>query len=147
MRDRAVAELDPVVLYRVLALRSEVFVVEQACVYLDPDGRDLDPGARQLWVEGERGEVLAVARVLDDGDARRIGRIATRPSARGAGLAAELVRWFVERYEGPWVLDAQAHLAGWYERFGFVVAGDVYDDDHIDPVTLRREAGVTPGGA
>ena len=41
VRDAAVAELDAVTLYQILALRSAVFVVEQNCVYLDPDGRDL----------------------------------------------------------------------------------------------------------
>src|SRR5690242_13172537 len=59
------AELDAPTLYRILALRSEVFVVEQECVYLDQDGRDLEPAARQLWIE-RGGDVVATVRLLQD---------------------------------------------------------------------------------
>jgi ElaA protein len=140
LHDRALADLDPATLYRILRLRAEVFVVEQACVYLDPDGRDLDPGARQLWLEGTDGDVLATARVLVDADGHRIGRIATAPAHRRGGLAARLVEHFVGAYAGPWHLDAQSHLAGWYERFGFDVDGPEYDDDGILHVPMVRRA-------
>lgn len=139
LHDRPLAELDPATLYRILRLRSEVFVVEQACVYLDPDGRDLEPGARLLWLERD-GDVVATARVLVDGDAHRIGRIATAPAHRSRGHAARLVEHFVLGYPGPWRLDAQTHLAGWYERFGFVVDGPEYLDDGIPHVPMVRPA-------
>src|SRR5688500_15963404 len=119
LHDRPLDEVPARVLYEILRLRSDVFVVEQACVFLEPDGRDLEPGCRQLWIDDDAGRVLAVARVLDEGDARRIGRIVTAADARGRGLAAELVEHFVATSRGPWVLDAQSHLAGWYARFGF----------------------------
>ena len=140
LHQAAFAELDAATLYAILRLRAEVFVVEQACVYLDPDGRDLEAGARQLWVEVD-GEVVATGRVLDDGDARRIGRIATAPAHRGRGLAATLVRHFLDSSPGPWRLDAQAHLSDWYGRFGFEVCGPVYDDDGIDHVPMARNLG------
>lgn len=137
VHDAAADDLAPGVLYAILRLRAEVFVVEQACVYLDPDGRDVEPGARQLWItDGDA--VVATARVLDDGDHRRIGRIATASAHRRRGLAAELVEHFLATTDGPWRLDAQAHLAGWYERFGFVVDGAEYDDDGIPHVPMRR---------
>lgn len=138
IHDRPAGELPAELLYRILRLRSEVFVVEQAAAYLDLDGRDLEPGARQLWIE-DGGVVVATARVLDDGESRRIGRIATAASHRRRGLAAELVEHFVATTAGPWRLDAQAHLAGWYERFGFVVDGPEYtDDDGIPHVPMVR---------
>ena len=140
VHDAPAAELPAEVLYRILRLRAEVFVVEQACVYLDPDGRDLEPGARQLWVE-EGGEVVATARVLDEGVHRRIGRIAAAPSHRGAGLGARLLEHFLDGWPGPWRLDAQEHLAGWYERFGFAVDGPAYDDDGIVHVPMLRRLG------
>ena len=65
----ALADLDPATLYRILALRSDVFVVEQDCVYPDPDGRDLEPDARQLWIERD-GAVVATLRLLRDPDGR-----------------------------------------------------------------------------
>jgi ElaA protein len=138
--DAAAAELPPELLYRILQLRSEVFVVEQACVYLDPDGRDLEPGTRQLWLE-EGGAVVATARVLDEGEHRRLGRIATAPSHRRRGLAARLVEHVLATTTGPWRLDAQAHLASWYERFGFAVDGPEYDDDGIAHVPMLRPLG------
>ena len=48
IRSGTVAELDAATLYRIVALRSAVFVVEQDCVYLDPDGRDLEPSTVQV---------------------------------------------------------------------------------------------------
>src|SRR5579875_2657505 len=84
VRDATLAELDPATLYRILALRAAVFVVEQDCVYLEPD-------ARQLWIEQD-GTVLATLRLLvDDVDVVRIGRVATDPGVRHGGLAAALM--------------------------------------------------------
>lgn len=137
LHDRHVSGIPPATLYRLLRLRAEVFVVEQACAYLDLDGRDLEPGCRQLWVE-EGGEVLAAARLLDEGEARRIGRVATAPRVRGRGLARLLVEHAVASSEGPWVLGAQSHLADWYRRLGFAVDGDEYDEDGIPHVPMRR---------
>ena len=140
VHDRSIDELAPRVLYAILQLRSQVFVVEQTCVFLEPDGRDLEPACRHLWVEGEGGDVLAAARVLDDGGARRIGRIVTADAHRRRGLGGRLVEHYLARYPGPWVLDGQAHLAGWYRRFGFEVSGPEYLDDGILHVPMRREA-------
>lgn len=137
--DATAADLDPVLLYRILALRSAVFVVEQDCAYLDLDGRDLEPGARQLWIERD-GAVLATLRLLDDpGGVRRIGRVATAPDARGLGLAARLMTRALELADGAAVvLGAQAHLHDWYARFGFVQDGEQYLEDGIAHVPMRR---------
>ena len=139
VHDRPLDELAPRVLYRILRLRAQVFVVEQTCVFLEPDGRDLEPACRHLWIAGDDDDVIAAARVLDDGDARRIGRIVTAEAHRRRGLATQLVQHFLDRYRGPWVLDGQAHLAGWYRRFGFEVSGPEYLDDGILHVPMRRE--------
>jgi len=135
----SVAEIDPVVLYEILRLRVDVFVVEQECPYPELDGRDLEPTARLLWFADDDARVLATLRVLHDGDDRRIGRVATASSARGRGLAADLMRSAVDECDGRLVrLDAQAHLSGWYARFGFVVDGDEFLEDGIPhlPMTL-----------
>ncbi len=139
IHDRPLRDVDPETLYRILQLRCDVFVVEQACAFLDLDGRDLEPSCRQLWITDDDGGVVAAARVLDDGGARRIGRIVTRTDARGRGLAARLVEHFVATSDGPWVLDGQSHLAGWYRAFGFEVSGDEYLEDGIPHVPMRRE--------
>ena len=115
-----------------------MFVVEQACVYLDADGRDLEPTASQLWTEAS-GDVVATLRLLRDPSGEwRIGRVATAASSRGRGLAAALMTRALEIADGPVVLNAQAHLAAWYGRFGFVVDGPEFDEDGIPHVPMRR---------
>jgi ElaA protein len=138
VRDALLTEVDPVTLYRILALRSEVFVVEQECVYLDLDGRDLEPDARQVWAERD-GAVLATLRLLRDPAAARIGRVVTAPAARGTGIAALLMHHALELAgPGDVVLDAQAHLADWYGRLGFVRDGAEFVEDGIPHVPMRR---------
>ena len=139
VRDAATADLDASTLYRILALRVDVFVVEQQCPYPELDGRDLEPGTRQLWI-ADGDSVLATLRLLRDASGEaRIGRVATTPSARGAGLAEQLMRRAIELAESrEIVLDAQAYLVDWYARFGFEVAGAEYLDDGIAHVPMRR---------
>ncbi len=139
LRTARFAELTPFEVYALCRLRVDVFVVEQECPYPELDGRDTEPGTLHLWAE-EDGEVVATIRVLDDGASRAIGRVATATSARGRGLAARLVEEGIELCAGvPVTLGAQAHLQGWYERFGFRVSGPGYVEDGIPHVPMRRE--------
>jgi ElaA protein len=136
------AELDAVTLYRILQLRVDVFVVEQACPYRELDGRDLEPSARHFWVSSGD-EVAATLRVLTDPDGRRrIGRVATASGFRGQGLAAALMSAALSQTgAADVVLDAQTYLSGWYERFGFVVAGAEFVEDGIPHVPMRLRRG------
>ncbi|NCT90478.1 GNAT family N-acetyltransferase [Cellulomonas sp. APG4] len=137
--------MDPLTLYAILRLRVDVFVVEQRAAYPDLDGRDAEPGAELLWA-ADGDEVLATLRILREPDgALRVGRVATAPAARSRGVASMLMRVALERCAAldptaPVVLDAQAHLAGWYARFGFEVAGAGFDEDGIPHVPMRRTA-------
>jgi ElaA protein len=147
-----VDELAPRTLYQLLALRVDVFVVEQQCRYRELDGRDLEPGARQLWVD-DADQVLATLRMLDEPDGSvRIGRVGTAVDARGEGLAAELMRRALTLARDRTVrLDAQTYLVGWYEQFGFVRAGADFLDDGIPHTPMRRGSGpdvaAAPDGA
>jgi ElaA protein len=136
----SLADLDPRTLYRILRLRTDVFVVEQNCAYPELDGRDLEPAARQVWIERADGEVVATLRVLSDDDgAVRIGRVATAATARGEGLAAALMHHAIGSAGGrEIVLDAQLYLHDWYARFGFVRDGADYVEDGIAHVPMRR---------
>lgn len=142
VRDAPLADLDPATLYAILRLRTDVFVVEQECPYPELDGRDLEPSARQLWIDGPDGTVAATLRLLRDanGDAR-IGRVATAVDARGAGLAAQLMTRAIELAgDAEIVLDAQSHLTSWYARFGFAPDGDEFVEDGIPHTPMRRTA-------
>jgi ElaA protein len=142
----AAAELDTATLYDVLVLRAEVFVVEQQCVYQDPDGLDLREGTRH--VIGRDGAIAAYARVLApdvEHTSPRIGRVVVAPAARGRQLSRQLMEHALaccrEQWPGrPVELGAQAHLAGFYGSLGFEAVGEPYDEDGILHVWMRRPA-------
>jgi len=140
LRIAAFAELDAGTLYELLKLRAEVFVVEQECAYLDLDGRDPEPGTRHLWFSDAAG-VTTYLRILDDGDVQRIGRVVTAARARGAGLAGRLLLEALTVIgDRPIVLDAQAHLVGFYGRYGFQQTGPEYLEDGIPHIPMVRAA-------
>jgi ElaA protein len=140
VRDAAAADLDGTTLYGILKLRVDVFVVEQKCAYPELDGRDLEPGARQVWIE-DSGDVVATLRMLDEQSALRIGRVATATAARSAGYARRLMERALELAgDRDVVLDAQSYLQEWYERLGFVRVGEEFLDDGIPHVPMRRSA-------
>lgn len=141
LRRARFADLTPFEVYALCRLRVDVFVVEQECPYPELDGRDVEPATEHLWFDAD-GEVAATIRVLDNGDTKAIGRVATAADFRGRGLAARLIEQGIADYgDVPLTLGAQAHLEGWYERFGFRRSGPGYDEDGIPHVPMRREPG------
>ena len=131
-------DLDTTILYALLKLRTDVFVVEQRCPYPELDGRDLEPATEHLWFEAG-GVPVATLRVLDDGAERAVGRVATAAGWRGRGLAARLMEEALASYgHGSLHLGAQAYLEGWYERFGFRRSGPDYVEDGIPHLPMRR---------
>jgi len=140
MRTARFAELTGAEVYGLCRLRVDVFVVEQQCPYPELDGRDVESATVHVWFEDDAGGVAATIRVLDDGDTRAIGRVATAPAHRGKGLAAQLMAAGIALCEGvPVTLGAQAHLEDWYARFGFRRSGPGYVEDGIPHVPMRRE--------
>lgn len=137
------AELSPHDLYALLRLRSDVFVVEQDCVFLDLDDRDHEPSAEHLWTSDAAG-VTASLRLLDEGDGTwSIGRVVTRADVRSRGLAAHLLRAGLHRLRELGAttvrIGAQAHLREWYGRFGFAQSGPQYLEDGIPHVPMQLE--------
>ncbi|MBD8594173.1 GNAT family N-acetyltransferase [Pseudomonas sp. CFBP 8758] len=139
------SELDVHQLYEILRLRSEVFVVEQQCPYQDVDGQDLYADTCHLlaWSEGR---LVAYLRLLDpstqSGDVV-IGRVITAPSARGTGLGHALLANALEHAARRWPqmpikLSAQAHLQGYYGRYGFIAHGQEYLEDNIAHIAMYR---------
>jgi len=134
-------DLSPRQLYRVLALRQEIFAVEQDCVYQDCDG--LDPGAAHLLAH-EAEVLVAYMRMIApraDEPAVVMGRFATKRNARGRGLGKELVRRALAaaaaRFPHRSVrISAQAHLQRFYEGFDFRVIGEPYLEDGIPHVAM-----------
>lgn len=128
-------------LYAFLRLRSEVFVVEQSCVYPDLDGRDLEPGARHFWLEADGShEPQAYLRLLEGPDETfRIGRVVTARFARGRGYSRRLVEAaLVDVGDSECVLDAQTYVVDFYASFGFVPEGTEFIEDGIPHLRMRR---------
>jgi ElaA protein len=138
-RGAALVDIDPVTLYRLLRLRVDIFVVEQACPYPELDGRDIEPDAVHWWIE-EDGTPLTYLRALVEPDGHRIGRVVTAPAARGRGLAGRLLVHVLDQLPGAVALSAQSHLAGWYARFGFAPAGPEYLEDGIPHIPMTRRS-------
>lgn len=145
-QDKLHAELDVPTLYALLKLRCEVFVVEQTCPYLDVDGEDLVGENRHLlgWRDNQ---LIAYARILKSNASDApvaIGRVIVSGQARGEKLGIELMKHAVASCERHWpqsplYLSAQAHLQAFYAQFGFTPATDIYDEDGIPHIGMRRE--------
>jgi ElaA protein len=130
-------------MYDLLQLRSDIFVVEQNCVFLDPDG--LDQSAWH-WLYRENGQLLAYQRCLPPGvpypEESSIGRIVVHASQRGRDLGRELVRRGIEFNLNTWpahsiLIGAQAQLQRFYESMGFVVCSEPYMEDGISHLHMR----------
>lgn len=141
------SELTVPTLYALLKLRSEVFVVEQACVYLDIDGDDLVGENRHIlgWKDDT---LVAYARILvsaDDIEPVVIGRVIVSPQVRGERLGYQLMNQVLATCQQHWperaiYLGAQAHLQDFYAHFGFSAVTGVYDEDGIAHIGMVRDS-------
>ena len=140
----AFEKLPALILYDVLRLRAEVFVVEQNCPYQDIDRRDVD--ALHLLGYGETGELAAYARLFDAGqcyDQASIGRVVVAPAYRRFGLGKLLMRQAIAHCHGafgpqPILIGAQCYLDRFYTELGFTTVGEPYDEDGIPHQHMLR---------
>ena len=127
--------------YAMLQLRSEVFVIEQNCIFADMDGLD-DRALHLLGTQGS--QLVAYARLFPAGVAfaeASIGRVVTRMSARGGGLGHVLIKQAITAVHSQWGLQpirigAQARLKAYYSQHGFVDVGLPYIEDGIDHIEM-----------
>jgi ElaA protein len=131
-------------LYKILQLRSAVFVVEQQCAYQDPDGKDHSA----LHVLGQDGDdLLAYSRIFAPGTYYKeacIGRVTVHKKARSRGLGKEIMRFSIgvveERFgSAPIALSAQSYLREFYAEMGFMAEGKEYLEDGIPHVRMVRK--------
>ena len=137
-------ELNANELYSLLRLRSEVFVVEQNCIFLDMDNND-QKAFHTIGFIGE--EVVATTRLFDknimyDGY-QSIGRVVSAPKHRGLGIGKALMQYSIQECErlfgkGPIKIGAQLYLKKFYNEQGFEQSGEVYLEDEIDHIPMIR---------
>lgn len=130
-------------LYTLLQLRSEVFVMEQNCVYQDLDGKD----QKALHVLGWDGEFLAAyTRLFAPSDYFKeasIGRVVVSPKARGKAYGHLIMKASLDALEehfgkGPIHISAQQYLLEFYKQHGFVPVGEPYLEDDIPHMGMLR---------
>ena len=129
-------------LYSVLKLRSEVFVIEQNCIYQDMDGKDKD--AIHVLGFSTEGTLLAYARILPEGIAYpewSIGRVIVAKKARNTGEGHRLMAQCLEcifKSAGKKAIriSAQLHLKQFYERHQFTSTGKSYLEDGIPHIEM-----------
>lgn len=137
--DVGFTELSLEQLYGVLQLRVDVFVVEQNCPYPELDGKDKDAHARHLLGINSQQEIVAYSRILAPNVSypqASIGRVAVAKSARGQGVANQLMQRAIAIAKQRWPDDhiqigAQDYLRHFYQQLGFVVNSEVYLEDGI----------------
>ena len=141
---KAFNELTPYELYAILRLRSEVFIVEQNCPYLDEDNKD----QKGYHLMGWKDDLLAAyTRLLPAGvsypNMASIGRVVTSPAARGLGIGRELMEVSINKlYElfghKPIKIGAQLYLQKFYESLGFVQTDEGYLEDGIPHIEMVK---------
>ncbi|WP_026729879.1 GNAT family N-acetyltransferase [Flavobacterium denitrificans] len=140
---KAFGEFTNLELYEMLRLRSEVFVVEQNCVYQDLDNKD--PKSFHLLYYAND-ELAGCTRLLPTGlsyDDISIGRVVIAPTFRGLGLGKKIMEASIagcqEKFgKSPIRISAQYHLSNFYQSLGFMEQGEPYDEDGIPHIEMLR---------
>lgn len=129
--------------YAMLSLRSRVFVVEQQCPYQDADGQDTNT----VHLFGmEEGQLVAYLRLFPPTDSKPevvFGRVVTAPEVRQKGYGKQLLQEMLSYCDWHFPdttiqCSAQHYLLKFYQGFGFKEYGDIYEEDGIPHIAMKR---------
>ena len=129
-------------LYDVMRLRFEVFVIEQACLYQEIDGKDQK--SYHLMCKDEHGELLGYLRILDAGvsyEETSIGRVVVSQKGRGQGVGKKIMEEAISfiktvRHIESIRISAQAYLLNFYKSLGFEAVSEEYLEDDIPHIEM-----------
>ncbi len=136
-------ELSVSEIYQILQLRSEVFVVEQNCVYQDIDGKD----EKALHLLGEIDtKIVAYSRIFKANDYfenASIGRVVIADEYRAKKWGYDLMSFAISSIENafgkqPISISAQLYLKKFYENNGFIQIGETYLEDGIPHIEMLK---------
>lgn len=136
-------ELTTQELYQSLELRCKVFIIEQNCIYPDLDHKD----QKALHLMGEyEGKIVCYSRLFDAGDYfenASIGRVVINPEYRdrkwGNDMMQEAIAAVKKYYNQTKItISAQLYLQRFYENNGFVKTSDVYLEDDIEHIEMKK---------
>ena len=139
-------ELSAAQLYEILHLRSDIFVVEQNCIYQDVDRKDIQTGVYHLMMLSE-GKLVGYARLLPaelSYPTPSIGRVLVSSTLRNEGLGREIMQEAINRTQFLWpnhaiTIGAQSHLSNFYQSFGFREISKPYLEDDILHVDMQLD--------
>ena len=143
------SELSPHEVYAILALRQDIFVLEQQSLYRDIDGHDVQSAHLLGWQHNGAERVLvAYLRCVPPGilyPQASLGRVMCARSARGMGLGRQVfsagVLYADQHYPGQGLrISAQQYLESFYASFGFTTTSSPYQEDGIWHVDMLRDA-------
>lgn len=129
-------------LYQILRLRSEIFVVEQNCVYQDLDNKD----QKALHLFGElEGKIIAYSRLFNAGDYfdfSSIGRVVVAANYRDKKFGHELIKQGISEIRNHFneeniTISAQLYLKKFYESHGFIQTSEMYLEDDIPHIEMK----------
>ena len=131
-------------LYNILQLRSEVFVVEQNCIYQDIDGKDQK--AVHIFIK-ENKDVLAYSRVFNEGEYFEnpsIGRVVVKKEKRGTELGKKIMvegaKYIKETFTNKKIeISAQKYLKDFYGELGYEFTGNEYLEDGIPHIRMIKQ--------
>ena len=139
---KSFTDLSAAALYAIMQLRSEVFVVEQNCVYQDADNKDMV----SYHLAGWHNDVLvAYCRILPAGaafDEPSIGRVVVSQTYRATGSGRELMQRAIAKTQEQFAqnkitIGAQLYLQKFYESLGFARISDTYLEDGIPHIEMQ----------
>lgn len=127
-------------LYSILKIRQEVFIIEQACNYLDADSHDF---LATHLIARKHKQIIAYMRIVPAGelyDHVSFGRILVKKKFRNTGIGKDLVRRAINLFDPNQtvIISAQIYLTKFYQSFGFCVIGEEYLEDDIPHIKMIR---------
>lgn len=140
---KSFVELNTLELYNLLQLRSEVFVVEQDCVYQDIDNKD----QKALHVLGFKTcGLVAYTRIFKAGDyfnEASIGRVVVKESERNNAYGYDIMKASIlaihkQLHTRAIRISAQTHLVNFYKNLGFSPVGEQYLEDGIPHINMLQ---------
>ena len=144
IRTKSFSELNTKELYMILQLRSEVFVVEQQCIYQDIDNKD----EKALHVLGFKdNRIVAYTRIFKPGayfDQPSIGRVAVSENERSNGFGYQIMKASIQEIEKRFKrteikISAQTYLKDFYNNLNFYQAGNGYMEDGIPHIAMIKK--------
>lgn len=137
-------ELTTQELYNILQLRSEVFVLEQNCIYQDIDGKDQK--AIHIFIK-ENKDVLAYSRIFNEGEYFEnpsIGRVVVKKEKRGKELGKKIMvegaKYIKETFTNKKIeISAQKYLKDFYSELGYEFTGNEYLEDGIPHIRMIKQ--------